>query len=420
VAEPPAASTVKPRSSSASRTLLWINAHAVVPSSGGGTRHFELGRELAGRGWRVRIGASDFHLHGRSYAHRKSALHRRPVLEQVDGVEFCWYWAAPYRANDWRRAVNWLTFGHAVARDRDPRFRPDVIIGSSPHLVAALAAERVARRLGVPFIFEIRDLWPESMLAVGYRPGLGYRALDRIAHHLYERATKVIVLARGSADYLRSRRGVPAHKLVYIPNGVDVERVAPGRRSERNGFTAVYAGAHGPANGLETVLDAAEHLRAQTGIRILLVGDGPSKAELMGDARRRGLNNVEFRNPVPKNRIGELLAEADAGLMVLRPAEIFSYGVSPNKLFDYFGAGLPVVCNVPGEVAGMVERAGGGVQVPVDSADGLAAGILSLAALAPEDRERMGSAAREWVGIEHGRARLGAELDAALCDCVEG
>ncbi|HEX8242223.1 MAG TPA: glycosyltransferase family 4 protein [Longimicrobium sp.] len=398
--------------------LLWVNHFAVLPQQGGGTRHFELGRELVRRGWEVTVAASDLNLHTRRYSARGGESDRRAVDEVVDGVRFRWLWAPPYTANDWRRARNWLAFSARVRRGQAGE-RADVVIGSSPHLFAALAAERLARRWGVPFVLEVRDLWPESLLAVGARRGAFYRALDRIARHLYRRAARIVVLARGSADYLAAERGVPREKLVLVPNGVDVSAFASVDRPERAELTLVYTGAHGPANGLDAVLDAAERLRGDGRIRFLLVGDGPAKAELVDDARRRGLENVEFRDPIPKAEMPRLLAGADAGLMVLRQAPLFSFGVSPNKLFDYLGAALPVVCNVPGEVAAMVADAGAGEQAADASGAALADAVLRLAAHPPAERAAMGRAGRAWVAREHDRPVLAERLDRMLREVVK-
>ena len=402
--------------SEASPHLLWINHFAVTPSDGGGTRHFELARELTCRNWHVTIAASDFHLHTRGYTRRPSAAAREPITEQIDGVDFLWLWAAPYESNNWRRARNWLSFQRSLARWHQTESPPDVIIGSSPHLFAALAGYRMARRLRVPFLFEVRDLWPESLLAAGGSKGPAYLVLGAIARHLYKRAQRVIVVTRGMVQHLE-HRGVPHEKLIYLPNGADTETFVPHARS-RGPFTLIYAGAHGPANGLDTVLDAAELLNDQP-IRLLLVGDGPSKSELRAKAERRELANVEFLDPVPKSAMPALLSSADAGLMVLRNAPLFSYGVSPNKLFDYLAAGLPVACNVPGEVATLLHRSGAGEQARDSSADALADAIVRIAMRSPRERERMGTSGREWVAREHSRPVLGKRLDRALRDVMK-
>jgi glycosyltransferase involved in cell wall biosynthesis len=396
-----------------------VNHFAVAPGESGGTRHFEIGRELVRRDWHVTIAASDFHLQSRRYTRRPDPRSRSVIAESIDGVDFRWLWAAPYKRNNWRRGWNWLSFGRLLTRWGATGHRPDVVIGSSPHLFAAHAAQRLAHRWNVPFLLEVRDLWPESLVAAGGRKGAAYFALDRIARTLYHRADRIICLARGSMGYL-AEAGVDERKLVFVPNGVDPVAFAREPRPAGRRFTLVYAGAHGPANGLDTVLDAADLLRERTDIQFVLIGDGPAKRTLLESARERGLHNVEFRDPVPKLEMPRVLAEADAGLMVLRDAPLFSFAVSPNKLFDYLGAGLPVVCNVPGEVADMARVSGAGEQAADSGASALAEAVCSMADRSPAQRRAMGEAGRAWVIREHGRPVLADRLDEILRSVVRG
>lgn len=393
--------------------LLIVNHFALAPDMGGGTRHIELGRELTRRGWRVTIAASDFHVLERSYARRATASDTRVIDETVDGVRMRWLWSSPYERNDGKRIANWVSFARSLVGVRWSDDPPDVVLGSSPQLFAALGAWRVARRLGVPFVFEVRDLWPESLGVGGARRGPGYWGLWLLARFLYRAASRIVVLARGVQTYLE-RLGVPASRIVYVPNGADLGAfVTP---AERNGdvLRIVYAGAHGPANGLDVVLSAAVALRDEPRVRFLLVGDGPAKESLVERARVEGITNVEFLDPVPKARIPQLLASCDAGLMVLKDVPLFAFGVSPNKLFDYWGAGLPVICNVPGEVAGWVRDANGGIQAADASADALVQAITALLAMSAERRAALGAAGRDWVRREHDRPVLAARLDAAV------
>ena len=398
------------------RRLLWVNHFSVAATEAGGTRHIEMARALMPLGWQVTIAASDFNLQRRVYTHRREG-DRRTVHESIDGVSIRWLYTRPYRQNDGRRVLNWLSFSRQLGREDWDSEAPDVIIGSSPHLFAAWAARRVARRLRKPFVFEVRDLWPESLLVTGRRRSLGYHALGVLARSLYKSADRILVLAQGSADYLRDR-GHPASKLVCVPNGVDTTAFGEAARPARTTLTFVYAGAHGPANGLEAVLGAAHRLLGDPSIRFLLVGDGPSKAGLAAMAERLGLSNLEFRTPVPKDEMPALLAEADAGLMVLREAPLFAFGVSPNKLFDYLAAALPVVGNVPGEVARMLAGAGAGVTAADSSAGALAEAIRRLASLPPEERAAMGQRGRAWVAAEHARPTLARRLDSMLRELV--
>lgn len=391
-----------------------MNQFAVLPSNGGGTRHFELGRELVRRGWKVTVVASDFVLHSRLYSRRSSAADGSLIMEEADGVTFAWVHSTAYADNNWRRARNWASFAIAARRVASAFEDASIIIGSSPQPLAALAGYRAARQLGVPFVLEIRDLWPESLEAVSGRRSAAYHVIRGLMRFLYPRAERVIVLAKGVGDYLADAGTVPLNRIVYAPNGIDSSVFTEREDAVRPAFTALYAGAHGPANGLDTVLDAAHLLRDQTEIRFMLVGDGPIKQALKAAAAARRLPNVEFLDPVPKRDMPALLARADGGLMVLRDSPLFAFGVSPNKLFDYLGAGLPVICNVPGDVAHMVADARAGVQTTDSTAPALAAAVRELAARAPADRGVMGRAGQEWVRREHARDVVGARLDAGL------
>lgn len=392
-------------------SLIVVNQHAIVPSDGGGSRHFDLGTALAHLGWDVQIVASDFHFQHRRYVRRRGWRERRVIVEGVSGIRVAWLWAAPYSANNWRRAINWLSFGIEVCCHRINK--PDLVIGSSPQLLAAAAAWVMATRLSSSFVLEIRDLWPESLEAVTNRRGLFYWILRAVARFLYRRADAVIVLARGVADVLAAQ-GVPRERVWLIPNGVAPDAFASLKRPERTSLTLLYAGAVGPANGLDVVLDAADRLRSEVDIRFLLVGDGPAKDALVQVAEDRHLRNIEFRPPVPRSKLPELFATADAGLMVLKDAPLFRFGVSPNKLFDYLGAGLPVVCNVAGEVAELLAEAGAGEQAADASGAALADAILRLRARSPAERAAMGAAGRAWVLRERNRVTLAEQLDKHL------
>ena len=394
--------------------LLWINHYAGTPAEATGTRHFELGQLLCQRGWAVKILASDYHHHVRRFTRRVDASNRRAITERYGDLEISWLWSAPYQQNDWHRAWNWITFGQSVSRYSIGK-RPAMVVGSSPHLLAAFSASRLASRWDVPFVFEVRDLWPESIIAGGGKRGPAYYVMDAIARYLYRRADRIIVLAEGTRRYLTQRFGVADERIVFAPNGVDLDVFGPvPTRNNHTHLTVMYAGAHGPANGLMTVIEAAERLRNRREVRFVLVGDGPMKPALREAAERRGLANVEFNDPVPKHEVADRLADADVGLMVLRKADLFSFGVSPNKLFDYFASGLPVVCNVPGEVSEIIRNAEAGEQACDSSAEALAAAIDRIAHRAPEERWAMGEAGRRWVARERDRTILAARLDASL------
>jgi glycosyltransferase involved in cell wall biosynthesis len=271
-----------------------------------------------------------------------------------------------------------------------------------------------ARRLGVPFVFEVRDLWPEFAIAVGV---LRNRLLIRLSlwleGFLYRRAEALVVNSPGFIEHVMRRGGRHVH---LIPNGVDVDmfRSAEGGRVFRqehglaNGFVVLYAGAHGLSNDLGIVLEAASRLRSHPEIAFVLLGDGKEKPGLMARAAAEELTNIHFVAPLPKREMAEALAAADAGLAILKPLAAYRT-TYPNKVFDYMAAGKPTILAIDGVIRQVVEEADAGVFVPPGDAEALAEAILRLAADGEACR-RMGVAARRAVERSFDRRQLAAQL----------
>ena len=400
------------------RTRVWfVNQFAKTPDQPGGTRHVELASALVELGWDARIVASDLNLVLRSYLRRTDHRDRRPIEEAAGDVTFVWLPAGTYVVNDWRRGLSMLIFAWNAVRFLSKRVeRSDVVVGSSPHLLAALAARLVAWRAGCGFVLELRDLWPESLVAVTGRRGLVARVLAPLSRFLYRTTAEIVILAEGSRSLVGpkvSRRTT----ITFVPNGVrlaDVVRPSGSNVPEslawiRESPVFVYAGAHGPANGLDLVLDSAAVLeRTRPDITILLLGDGTEKVRLQQRAAEESLTNVVFHHPIPKAAIFGVLSACTGGLMILRQAELFAQAVSPNKLFDYLSVNLPVVSNVPGEVARIIEEAQAGLTVDAADSGALARGIAEIA-----DTWTF-SGGREYIEAHHERTVLARDLDEVL------
>lgn len=399
--------------SSGKNKIVWmINQYAITPDLPGGTRHFDFGCELVKRGHEVYIFASDINLALRK--HMKLQPDELWRGEEIKGVRFIWVRAALYEKNDWRRAWNMLSFSWNVRRvAKQISSKPDVIIGSSPHPFAARTAAHLAKKYGSRFLLELRDLWPQALIDMG---GISENSLVASGLRLIEKqlcceAEKIITLASGSSGYLVNR-GVLPNKIVYIPNGVHLSNfklIDQGRDKQREqfgfiGFTIVYTGAHGPANALETIISAAAILhKKRSDIQFVLVGDGPSKDDLVENAKERGLTNIRFLDPVPKGMIPQLLSVADAAVITLRSVDAFSYSISPNKLFDYMAAGKPVICAVPGDVGRLVERNKAGLTVEPEDAIALAEAAECLRSMDNEERLAFGQRGRDLVMREFSR-----------------
>jgi len=403
---------------------IWIvNHYAIPPQQAGGTRHFVLARELIRRGHQVTVIVSSFDHATRREAHLASGELFK--LEVVEGVPFLWLRTPPYAGNSVARIRNMAFFAYRVWRTASEVLpvKPDVIIGSSPHLFAALAAERVAARYRVPFVFEVRDLWPQTLIDLGSFSGRHpfIKLLERIERYLYRRAACVVTLLPGATTHIQEKGGDPS-KVVWIPNGIDLALVPPPKPPrEDKVFTLMYAGAHGLANGLQVVLEAAHKLEQEgwaDKIRFRLVGDGPEKAHLMNRAKQLKLASVVFENPVPKSGVYSLLQEADAFLMVLMDSPLFQWGVSPNKLFDFMASARPIIFNVNTQF-NPVDEAGAGISIPAGDSTALATAIKRLVQLPMKDRWAMGLRGRRYVEKYHSFDRLADKLEAVLNEVVE-
>jgi glycosyltransferase involved in cell wall biosynthesis len=388
------------------KRVLVLNHFAVHRGSAGGTRHVELFGRL--RDWDACVIAADRNLQtGKKEVIRSASFRTVPTT--------------PFSSRYATRVINWVSYGlSAFVVGLSEQERPAIVYGSSPHLLAGLAALGVARLRRARFILEIRDIWPLILaeMAVLDRASRTYRSLERLERFLYRKADTVVVLAEGTAARL-TEFGVPSSKICVIPNGAEPADFVPSTprdemrlRLSLSGFVVVYAGSHGAANGLELVLDAAAELRDElTDLTFLLVGDGPTKASLERRTASEQLGNVIFLEPVPKAQIADILGAADVGLHVLADVPLFRYGVSPNKIHDYMAAGLPVLTNTMGEVAELVAQADAGLAVEPDQ---LARGVRSLRAASDEQRQRWGVAGQDFLAAHRSYSVLAQRLETLL------
>jgi glycosyltransferase involved in cell wall biosynthesis len=401
---------------------VWIvNHYAVRPSDAGGTRHFSLARRLTELGHEVTIIASAFDHSSRTERHLRPG--EGWAVETIDGIHFLWIRTPPYQGNTGARVWNMISFAWVVLRGRATRglATPDVILGSSPHLFAAFAAQCVASRRGLPFVLEIRDIWPETLVLLGgysrWHPFI--MLLAWMERRLYRRSGAVVTLLPRSGEHVVKCGGHDS-SLAYVPNGVDLSLFPEQKEAEDVGtVTLMYAGAHGSANNLDYLLDCASVLQAEgiRDVRFVLVGDGPDKSRLQQRAHSQELKNVVFRPPVPKREMARLLQEADGFLMVLRSSPLFQWGISPNKLWDYMAVGRPVFFAVSTPFNPVAEASSGFTVDPADPRD-LAAAIRQFRSLPHDQRVAMGRRGREFVAREHDMKKLGDRLESVLVSLV--
>ncbi len=354
--------------------------------------------------------------------------HGRLFEEEIDGIRVIrtWIYAAANRGF-WRRSLNYMSFLLSSLALGCRRAGPaDVVIATSPQFLVGIAGWVASRQRGVPFVFEVRDLWPDSIAAVdALGEGLVLQALRRIEMMLYREAWLIVGVAHSTRDEL-IRRGVDPAKIAIIPNGADsqvfreLEKYNGIRESLGLGrkFVVSYVGTHGMAHGLETVLESADRLRDMDDIQFLFVGDGARRDHLQRVAGEKKLANVHFVGVQPRERIPSYIATSDVSLVPLRRKPLFEK-VLPSKIFEIMGCARPLILGVEGEARAAVEDARAGVCVRPEDPEALSQAILGLYRN-PAECESMGRNGREFVRRNFCRDKLAAQYLDVLHNVVLG
>jgi colanic acid biosynthesis glycosyl transferase WcaI len=354
----------------------------------------------------------------------RARLHRLHYTEIVDGVRVVrtWLWPLPNRRTH-ERILNYTSFCVSAALVGLTLRRPEVVIGTSPQLLCALSGWWLAGWKRVPFVFEVRDLWPESLAAVGASSegNLLHRMLGAVAGFLYRRADRIVVVAPGFRDHLMRHWNVPAAKISVVENGVETDlfRAEPAAMEVRKQlkleerFLICYIGTMGNAHGLETLIAAAEELQtALPSAMFLLIGEGAEKERMVKLASGRGLNNIQFLGQQPRERIPVYVSAADVCLVMLRKSELFKT-VIPTKLLEYMACERPTIVAVDGQARQIVEEADAGVFVEPENSKALVKAILELAE-EPERRRQMGASGRQYIVNKFSREKTAREYISVL------
>ena len=343
----------------------------------------------------------------------------------LDGIDVLRVWVKASPVKSFRsRMAFYLTFmaNGALVGALQARGPFDVVYATSPPLFVGGAGLALHWLKRTPFVFEVRDLWPESAVVLGELHSPPAIALaTRLEELCYNRASRVVVVTEGIRQRLLGR-GQTAEKLVLIPNGANTELFQPqpalgiefrqqhGLRLDD--FVVTYAGIHGIAQGLETILHAAQSLRDHDNIRFVMVGEGPVKAELQQLRADLGLDNVVMLPEQPRTSMPAVLSAADVALVPLRKVELFEHAV-PSKLFDAWACGCPVLLSIDGEARRVLEAANGGLFVPPEDPPALAQAISQLANM-PDRGRSLGANGRRFTVERYSRQAQARQLEHLL------
>jgi len=398
-------------------SLIWVvNQFANTPDLAGHTRQYEISKYLVNKNWKVELFSSDFSLSQRKF--KKLNKYQFIKTEKINGIKWNWLRVISYKKNNIKRVFNMLSFCAHLSfiffiKLIIFRKKVNVIYASSPQLPAAFVALLFSKIFRIPFFFEVRDLWPQVLID---QRGTNHenfliRALKILEKKLYKYSDEIIVLSKNSISYIRDRGG---SNINWLPNGPDLNDFCFSELPhEGNGFSEdrpfriVYTGAHGESNDLINVVKAAELIQ-QLPILFIFVGDGPEKNNLIESSKN--LNNIKFLDPISKHNIPSFIVNSDAVLVSLKEIPVFKYGISPNKLYDAYAIGRPVITTIEGDINDEVKNYCLGVTCRPGNPKSLANSVIKLFNLSREKRSEMGRRSRQLAENIYSRTIINEKL----------
>ncbi len=342
----------------------------------------------------------------------RNKFRRLVAHENTDGVNVVRTWLLPFpnrKAHE--RMLNYSSFCASAALTGLFLSRPEVVIATSPQLLVGLSGWWLARWKRVPFVFEVRDLWPESLAAVGMGDSnsLLHRTLAKIAAFLYRHSDRIVVVTPAFEDYLVEHWRVPREKISVVENGVETALFVPEPATDMRRelgfdgkFVVSYIGTMGMAHGLETIIAAATQLqKTNPEIAFLMVGEGADKDRVVARAQQQGLHNLRFVDQQPREKIPAYICASDACLVLLKKTDLFKT-VIPTKMLEFMSCARPVILGVDGQARAILEEARGGLPIDPENSESLVNAILCLAANREMARE-LGQNGREHMVREFSR-----------------
>ncbi len=394
--------------------VWFINHYAGLPETVPATRPYDVARHLVRLGHDITIVACSFN----HYTLKEERLRglRLAGSQYRDGVRILWIRGTPYRGNGLARICNMFSFAIlALIVGAGLRGRPDIVIGTTVHSLTPIAAFCLSRLRRARFWLDITDIWPDSLVDLNHvaRNGIASRVIRILEHFALRRAEVVTSVIPDIAAYVRDQ-GFPTKQTVWVPNGIDVSRVASSNGTyvtNNPTFRIMYAGGFAPAHALDVILGAAERIQriGRADIEFAMVGDGPEMRNVKALIAARKLDNVRLYGFVAKDRLYATLQTADAFVVSARNLSVYRYGISFNKLYDYMLVGRPVVFAVS-SLNDPIRDAAAGVSVPGDDPEALAGAVLHLSTLSKSARAEIGKRAREFALLQFDYRKVARRL----------
>lgn len=399
-----------------SKTLWIIHQYASTPETGMGGRHFYLAEELTKLGYKVYlIAANNHHL-----LRNSPNIKERYYFDNSRGFTFVWIDMPSYaEAHSKQRVFNWFLFPLRLQKlAKLIPDKPDAIISSSPSPFAFLGAERLAKKFKAKLFFEVRDIWPLTLIELGgYSPKHPFiRLMQWVENRAYQKSDGVISNLKNSVEHMQSR-GMDPKKFYWIPNGFSLNEVNQevplnedaNSKLPKDKFIIGYTGTMGVANALDTLIEAAEIVQDKPDIAFVLVGQGKERAALEQMVKDKKLSNIYFIDPIPKIEIQAMLAKFDACYIGWLNDDLYRFGIGANKIPEYLYSGKPILHGFSGK-GDPIQEYNAGLTFEAENPQALSDAIINLYQMPKEEREAMGSNGRKAALDEYEYGMLASKL----------
>lgn len=344
-------------------------------------------------------------------------------LELYGPLRVIWMKTIPYVGNGWRRGANMVSNAVQIQRIGGRLAPPDIVIGPSVPLLTGLSAYLLSKRKKSVFIFEVRDIWPQALVDLGYfgKKNVIYFVLRMMEKYLYARAARISAVLPLTGEHVRDS-GQDPRKVVWLPNGINLDRFAglpPYDGGEAGKLRVMYIGGFSTAHDVMTIIKAASILSRNDsgGIEFVIAGQGEGRAACVAEAERMKLTNVAFHEPVPKKNVPEFQLRADLLISSVKDMPVYQFGINSNKIYDYLASGRPIIFagKAPNDP---VKESGGGLSISSEDPERMAEAILRFFHMHPRERKKIGSRSRAYAENQLDIKVLARRYEAMLFDAI--